>query len=45
MTVHVIEIALTRTVDAAELKAAQQESDLLMAAAGDRKRLVVLVTA
>lgn len=45
MTVHAIEITLTRTIDAAELKAAQQESDLPMAAAGDRKRLVVLVTA
>ncbi|WP_405881032.1 hypothetical protein OG762_22025 [Streptomyces sp. NBC_01136] len=45
MTVHAIEITLTRTIEAAELKAAQQESALLMAAAGDRKRLVVLVTA
>jgi len=45
VTVHAIEITLTRTIDAAELKAAQQESDLPMAAAGDRKRLVVLVTA
>ncbi|WP_020134210.1 hypothetical protein [Streptomyces sp. 351MFTsu5.1] len=45
MTVHAIEITLTHTVDAAELRAAQQESDLLLAAADDRKRLVVLVTA
>lgn len=45
MTVHAIEITLTRTIEAAELKAAQQESALPMAAVGDRKRLVVLVTA
>jgi hypothetical protein len=45
VTVHAIEITLTRTIEATELKAAQQEGGLLMAAAGDRKRLVVLVTA
>ncbi|MGC5568277.1 hypothetical protein ACPYPG_36300 [Streptomyces sp. FR-108] len=45
MTVYAIEIILTRTIDAAELKAAQQERDLPMAAAGDQKRLVVLVAA
>ncbi|MFF7473399.1 hypothetical protein [Streptomyces sp. NPDC008092] len=45
MTVHAIEIILTRTIEAAELRAAQKESALLMAASGDRKRLVVLVTA
>jgi len=45
VTVHAIEITLTRTIDAAELRAARQESDLLLAAADDRKRLVVLVTA
>jgi hypothetical protein len=45
VTVHAIEITLTRTIDAAELKAAQKESDLLTAAAGDQKRFVVLVTA
>ncbi|MEV7388086.1 hypothetical protein [Streptomyces sp. NPDC091215] len=45
MTVHAIEIILTRTIEAAELRAAQQESALLMAASGDGKRLVVLVTA
>ncbi|MFF5039899.1 MULTISPECIES: hypothetical protein [Streptomyces] len=42
---HAIEITWSRTIDAAELKAAQQEGGLLMAAANDRKRLVVLVTA
>ncbi|MFG2271055.1 hypothetical protein ACGFNY_15045 [Streptomyces chartreusis] len=45
MPVHAIEITLTRTVDAAELEAAQKESALLLAAAGDRRRLVVLVAA
>lgn len=45
MPVHAIEIIPTRTIDAAELKAAQQDGGLLMAAANDRKRLVVLVTA
>ncbi|MFD3500462.1 hypothetical protein [Streptomyces sp. NPDC058678] len=45
MTVHAIEITLTRSIDAVELRAAQQESALLMAAADDRKRLVVLVSA
>ncbi|MFE6361520.1 hypothetical protein ACFVP3_16210 [Streptomyces sp. NPDC057806] len=45
MTVHAIEITLTRSIDALELRAAQQESALLMAAADDRKRLVVLVSA
>lgn len=45
MTVHAIEITLTRTIEATELKAAQQEGGLQTAAAGDRKRLVVLVTA
>ena len=45
MTVHAIEITLTRTIEATELKAAQQKGGLQMAAAGDRKRLVVLVTA
>ncbi|CAM5516230.1 hypothetical protein [Streptomyces chartreusis] len=45
MPVHAIEITLTRTVDVAELEAAQKESALLLAAAGDRRRLVVLVAA
>jgi len=45
MNVHAIEITLTRSIEAAELKAAQQQSALLMAAAADRKRLVVLVSA
>ncbi|MFD7002713.1 hypothetical protein ACFWA5_42295 [Streptomyces mirabilis] len=45
MTLHAIEITLTRTVEAVELKAAQQESSLPMAAADDRRRLVVLVSA
>lgn len=45
MTLHAIEITLTRSVEAVELKAAQQESALPMAAADDRKRLVVLVSA
>ncbi|GGK64257.1 hypothetical protein [Streptomyces flaveus] len=45
MTVYAIEITLTRSIEAAELKAAQQESALLMGAADDRKRLVVLVPA
>ncbi|MFJ8550900.1 hypothetical protein [Streptomyces sp. NPDC093676] len=45
MTLHAIEINLTRAVAAVELKAAQQDSSLPMAAAEDRKRLVVLVSA
>jgi hypothetical protein len=45
VSVHAIEITLTRSIEAVELKAAQQESALPMAAADDRKRLVVLVTA
>ncbi|WP_329245497.1 hypothetical protein OIE43_21065 [Streptomyces pseudovenezuelae] len=45
MPLHAIEITLTRSVEAVELKAAQQESALPMAAADDRKRLVVLVSA
>ncbi|MEU9149098.1 hypothetical protein AB0D59_00745 [Streptomyces sp. NPDC048417] len=45
MTVHAIEITLTRSIDAVELRAAQEGSALLMAAADDRKRLVVLVSA
>jgi len=45
VTVHATEITLTRSIEAAELNAAQQESPLLMAAAVDRKRLVVLVSA
>jgi len=45
MTLHAIEITLTRTVEAVELKAAQQASSLPMAAADDRRRLVVLVSA
>ncbi|MER5911892.1 hypothetical protein ABT124_15635 [Streptomyces sp. NPDC001982] len=45
MTLHAIEITLTRSVEAVELRAAQQESALPMAAADDGKRLVVLVSA
>ncbi|MFD8501231.1 hypothetical protein ACFV2L_00545 [Streptomyces sp. NPDC059687] len=45
MTLHAIEINLTRSVDAVELKAARQDSSLPMAAAEDRKRLAVLVSA
>ncbi|MGI3204133.1 hypothetical protein ACRJ4W_50295 [Streptomyces sp. GLT-R25] len=45
MTVHAIEITLTRSIEAVELRAAQQESALPIAAADDRKRLVVLVSA
>ncbi|WP_406124361.1 hypothetical protein [Streptomyces sp. NBC_00989] len=45
MTLHAIEITLTRTVEAVEVKAAQQASSLPMAAADDRRRLVVLVSA
>ncbi|MEV0910030.1 hypothetical protein [Streptomyces hokutonensis] len=45
MTVYAIEIALTRTVAAVELAAAQQESSFPMAVSGDRKRLAVLVSA
>ncbi|MEV7345094.1 hypothetical protein [Streptomyces sp. NPDC093544] len=42
---HAIEITLTRSIEAVELAAARQESVLPMAAADDRRRLVVLVTA
>jgi hypothetical protein len=45
VTVRAIEIILTRSIAAVELRAAQQEGALLMAAADDRKRLVVLVSA
>ncbi|WP_406393699.1 hypothetical protein OG806_24745 [Streptomyces sp. NBC_00882] len=45
MTLHAIEITLTRSVDTVELRAAQQESCLPLAAADDRRRLVVLVSA
>ena len=45
MTLHAIEITLTRTVEAVELRAAQQESSFPMAVADDRRRLVVLVSA
>ncbi|MGQ4384596.1 hypothetical protein [Streptomyces sp. SAS_270] len=45
MTVHAIEISLTRSLDAVELRAAQQESSFPLAAADDRRRLVVLVSA
>jgi len=45
VSVHAIEIILTRTIEVAELQAAQQESAMQMAADEDRKRLVVLVTA
>ncbi|NEC86411.1 hypothetical protein [Streptomyces sp. SID12501] len=45
MTVHAIEIMLTRAVGAVELNAAQHESGLPLAASGDLKRLVVLVSA
>ncbi|MFE1289565.1 hypothetical protein [Streptomyces sp. NPDC058751] len=45
MTLHAIENALTRSVEAVELRAAQQESALPLAAVGDGKRLVVLVPA
>ena len=45
MTLHAIEITLTRTVEAVEVKAAQQASSLPMASADDGRRLVVLVSA
>ncbi|CCK28835.1 hypothetical protein BN159_4456 [Streptomyces davaonensis JCM 4913] len=45
MTLHAVEITLTRSVDAVELRAAQEDSSLPMAAAGDRRRLVILVSA
>ncbi|MET9090206.1 hypothetical protein ABZX77_51610 [Streptomyces sp. NPDC004237] len=45
MTLHAIEITLTRSVDTLELRAAQQESSFPLAAAEDRRRLVVLVSA
>lgn len=45
MTLHAIEITPTRTVEAVELRAAQQESSFPMAVADDRRRLVVLVSA
>ncbi|MFJ5305200.1 hypothetical protein [Streptomyces sp. NPDC088350] len=45
MTLHAIEITLTRAVGTVELKAAQQGSRLLLAASEDRTRLVVLVSA
>ncbi|MFC5214171.1 hypothetical protein [Streptomyces coerulescens] len=45
MTLHAIEIILTRSVNTLELRAAQQESRLPLAAADDRRRLVVLVSA
>jgi hypothetical protein len=45
VTLHAIEITLTRSVDTLELRAAQQESCLPLAAADDRRRLVVLVSA
>lgn len=44
MTLHAIEITLTRTATALELRAAQRESGLPLAVSEDRKRLVVLVT-
>lgn len=45
MTVYAVEITLTRAVGAVELRAAQQEGRLPLAASGDRTRLAVLVTA
>lgn len=45
MTLHAIEITLTRAVGTVELKAAQQGSRLSLAASEDRTRLVVLVSA
>ena len=45
MTLHSIEITLTRALGAVELKAAQQGSRLPLAASEDRTRLVVLVSA
>ncbi|MEU0677922.1 hypothetical protein ABZ330_34585 [Streptomyces sp. NPDC006172] len=45
MSIHAIEIILTRAVGAVELKAAQQRSGLAMGAFDDGSRLVVLVSA
>lgn len=45
MSMHAIEIVLTRAVGAVELRAAQQRSSLAMAASDDGTRLVVLVSA
>jgi hypothetical protein len=45
VTLHAIEITLTRSVNTLELRAAQQGSCLPLAAADDRRRLVVLVSA
>lgn len=45
MTVHAIEVMLTRPVGAVELSAAQHESGMPLAPSGDLKRLVVLVSA
>ncbi|WP_369173386.1 hypothetical protein AB5J49_37970 [Streptomyces sp. R28] len=45
MTLHAIEITLTRAVGTVELKAAQQGSRLPLAACKDHTRLVVLVSA
>jgi hypothetical protein len=42
---HAIEIVLTREVGALELRAAQEQSQLPLAASGDGRRLVVLVSA
>lgn len=45
MTLRAIEITLTRSATALELRAAQHESGLPLAVSEDRKRLVVFVTA
>ncbi|MFI5887990.1 hypothetical protein [Streptomyces sp. NPDC051554] len=45
MTLHAIEITLTRSVGSLELAAAQHRSRLSLAASADRSRLAVLVTA
>ncbi|WP_037614857.1 hypothetical protein [Streptomyces aureus] len=45
MTLYAIEIALTRSVESVELRAARQESALPLAASNDGKRIVVLVSA
>ncbi|MFJ9008529.1 hypothetical protein [Streptomyces canus] len=45
MTVHAIEITLTRAVGAVELSAAQAASGLRLAPADDARRLAVLVSA
>ncbi|MEU9333226.1 hypothetical protein AB0D49_08675 [Streptomyces sp. NPDC048290] len=45
MPLHAIEIVLSRAVDALELRAAQQQSRLPLAASDDGERLVVLVSA